>query len=139
MCCGGVKLAAGEGTHLVCASLHKRWPAPVRTPPPHGSRVFDLRTRQDLNRGFNDALGRGIDLALTPVVFGGIGWLIDRVAGTSPIFTILVATIGVVGTVVKIKLGYDKEMAAFDDTAATRPREVQPLPVKPARTVKGAR
>jgi F0F1-type ATP synthase assembly protein I len=92
--------------------------------------VFDSRTRQDLNRGFSDALGRGIDLALTPVVFGVIGWLIDRVAGTSPVFTIAVATLGVAGTAVKIKLGYDKEMAEFDGTAATRPREVQPLPLK---------
>lgn len=91
--------------------------------------MFDLRTRQDLNRGFSEAFGRGIDLALTPVVFGAIGWLIDRVAGTSPVFTILVATIGVVGTVVKMKLGYDRDMAAFDDTAATRPRAVAPLPI----------
>jgi F0F1-type ATP synthase assembly protein I len=88
--------------------------------------VFDLRTRQDLNRGFSEAFGRGVDLALTPVVFGLIGWLIDRVAGTSPIFTIVVATIGVVGTVVKMKLGYDKDMAVFDDTPATRPRQVSP-------------
>ncbi len=91
--------------------------------------MFDLRTRQDLNRGFSDALGRGIDLALTPVVFGLIGWLIDRLAGTSPVFTIVVATIGVVGTIVKMKLGYDKEMAAFDDTPATRPRQVQTPPI----------
>jgi F0F1-type ATP synthase assembly protein I len=101
--------------------------------------VFDLRTRQDLNRGFSDALGRGVDLALTPVVFGFIGWLIDRVAGTSPVFTIVVAAIGVVGTVVKMKLGYDRDMAAFDDTPATRPRAVQPLPVRPARTAEGSR
>lgn len=88
--------------------------------------MFDLRARQELNRGFNEAFGRGIDLALTPVVFGLIGWLIDRVAGTSPVFTILVATVGVVGTVVKIKLGYDRDMAAHDGTAATRSRTVQP-------------
>lgn len=88
--------------------------------------MFDLRARQDLNRGFNDALGRGIDLALTPVVFGVIGWLIDRVAGTSPVFTIIVAAIGVVGTVVKMKLGYDRDMSAFDDTATTRTRTVRP-------------
>jgi hypothetical protein len=94
-----------------------------------GYRVFDLRTRQDLNRGFSEAFGRGIDLALTPVVFGLIGWLIDRVAGTSPVFTIVVATIGVVGTIVKMKLGYDKDMAVYDDTPATRPRQVPPLPV----------
>jgi len=94
--------------------------------------VFDLRARQDLNRGFSDALGRGVDLALTPLVFGFVGWIIDRVAGTSPLFTIAVAAIGVVGTGVKIKLGYDKDMAAHEGTAATAPRSVAPAPVAPA-------
>lgn len=89
--------------------------------------MFDRKFRSALNRGFADALGRGIDLALTPVVFGGLGWLIDRVAGTSPVFTLLLGLFGVVGTGVKVKLGYDREMAAFDGTAATRPREVQPV------------
>jgi F0F1-type ATP synthase assembly protein I len=91
--------------------------------------VFDLRARQDLNRGFSDALGRGVDLALTPLVFGLLGWLVDRVAGTSPLFTIVIAAVGVVGTAVKIKLGYDKEMAAHEGTAATAPRTVAPAPV----------
>lgn len=91
--------------------------------------MFDLRTRQDLNRGFSEAFGRGVDLALTPVVFGALGWLIDRMAGTSPVFTIVVATIGVLGTALKIKLGYDKDMSAFEDTPATRPRAVAPRPI----------
>lgn len=91
--------------------------------------MFDLRARQDLNRGFSDALGRGVDLALTPVVFGLVGWLIDRAAGTSPLFTFVVAAIGVAGTAVKIKLGYDKEMAAHEGTAATTPRAVAPAPI----------
>lgn len=90
--------------------------------------MFDLRARQDLNRGFSDALGRGVDLALTPVVFGLVGWLIDRVAGTSPVFTIAVAAIGIVGTAVKIKLGYDREMAGHEGVA-TAPRSVAPAPV----------
>ncbi len=91
--------------------------------------MFDLRAKQDLNRGFSDALGRGVDLALTPVVFGLVGWLIDRVAGTSPVFTILVATIGVVGTAVKIKLGYDKDMAEHTTGAVSTPRQVAPAPI----------
>lgn len=100
--------------------------------------MFDLRTKQDLNRGFSDALGRGVDLALTPVVFGLVGWLIDRALGTSPIFTIIVATVGVVGTAVKIKLGYDKEMAEHTTGAVSTPRQVAPAPVAD-RTPKAAR
>lgn len=88
--------------------------------------MFDLRAKQDLNRGFSDAFVRGVDLALTPVVFGLIGWVIDRAAGTSPVFTLLVATIGVIGTGVKMKLGYDRQMSAFDGESSTTPREVAP-------------
>ena len=100
--------------------------------------MFDLRAKQDLNRGFSDALGRGVDLALTPIVFGLVGWLIDRVAGTSPVFTIVVATIGVVGTAVKIKLGYDKDMAEHTTGAVSTPRQVAPAPITP-RGPKAAR
>ena len=89
--------------------------------------MFDLRDRRAINRGFSDALGRGVDLALTPVVFGLLGWIIDRAAGTSPVFTIVVAAIGVGGTALKIKLGYDKQMASFDGDAATTPRQVSPV------------
>lgn len=88
--------------------------------------MSDLRAKQDLNRGFTDAFTRGVDLALTPVVFGLIGWVLDGVLGTSPAFTIGLATLGVIGTGVKMKLGYDKQMALFDDEVVTRPREVRP-------------
>ena len=87
--------------------------------------MFDLRARQDLNRGFSDALGRGVDLALTPVVFGALGWLLDRWLGTSPLLAVIFGVVGVVGTFVKIKLGYDKEMAGHEGTATT-PRSVPP-------------
>lgn len=95
--------------------------------------MFDLRSRQALHRGFNDALGRGIDLALTPVVFGLIGWLLDRWLGTGPVLMFVVAGIGLAGTVVKIKLGYDREMATYDGTPATRPREVPPAPLRTSK------
>ena len=76
-------------------------------------------------------MGRGVDLALTPVVFGFLGWIIDQVAGTSPVFTLLVGALGVGGTALKMKLGYDKQMTAFDGQAATRPRQVAPPPGAP--------
>ncbi|CAN5537035.1 MAG: AtpZ/AtpI family protein [Iamia sp.] len=88
--------------------------------------MFDLRARQDLNRGFSDSLTRGIELALTPLAFALIGWLIDRVAGTGPVFAIAFFAFGVIGTSVKIKLGYDRQMAAHDGSAVTAARQVAP-------------
>jgi F0F1-type ATP synthase assembly protein I len=78
---------------------------------------------RSLNRGFGDAMGRGLELALTLVVMVGIGWLIDRAAGTSPTFIIVLSVIGFAGTAVKLKIGYDLEMRKLDapDAVWNRP------------------
>ena len=70
----------------------------------------DLQARRHLNRGFGESFSRGIELALVPVVFGGIGWLVDRAAGTAPWCLIGFAVFGTVGLIVKMWLGYDRDM-----------------------------
>jgi F0F1-type ATP synthase assembly protein I len=89
--------------------------------------VFDLPAQQDLHRGFSDALARAIELVLTPIVFAGVGWLIDRVAGTSPWGMVTLFAFALVGTAVKLKLGYDRDMAAHDGSVATTPRRIAPV------------
>lgn len=75
---------------------------------------MDLRARQQTNRGFSDAMSHSFELALTPAVFGALGWLIDRVAGTSPLFTVVLAVFGVVGTVAKFWIDYDRRMKQLE-------------------------
>lgn len=72
---------------------------------------------QATSKGYGDAMGRGLELALTLVVFGGIGWLIDHLADTSPIFTLLFSVVGFAGIGVKLYLGYDLEMRQHDQGA----------------------
>jgi hypothetical protein len=72
--------------------------------------VFDLRAKQQLNRGYSDGMARGIELALTPLVFGAIGWLLDGWLGTGHVLAIALGIFGVVGISVKLKLGYDQQM-----------------------------
>jgi len=62
----------------------------------------------------DDAWSRAIELALTPVVAAGIGYVIDRVVGTVPIFTILFLVLAVIGTFVKMYYAYDTKMKAHD-------------------------
>ena len=71
---------------------------------------MDRSARQKLNRGYADGLARGIELALVPLVFGGLGWLVDRWLATDKIFTIVLAVFGVVGVFVKMWLQYDADM-----------------------------
>lgn len=58
----------------------------------------------------SDDAARGIELALTPVVFGGIGWFLDGWLGTAPWLAVALAVFALFGTVVKMWYGYDAEM-----------------------------
>lgn len=84
--------------------------------------MVDLRARQELNKGFGEALSRAFELAVTPVVFGFFGYLIDMRLGTSPIFLLALAAFAVVGSFVKFWYAYDREMKARDDEAVWGPR-----------------
>jgi F0F1-type ATP synthase assembly protein I len=79
-----------------------------------GSSLFDLRAKQQLNRGYSDGLARGFELVITPMIFGGIGWLLDSWLGTGPILAIAFGVFGVVGIFAKLKLGYDRDMAVAE-------------------------
>ncbi|MCB0978488.1 MAG: AtpZ/AtpI family protein [Acidimicrobiales bacterium] len=72
---------------------------------------------QATNRGYGEATGRGFELALVLVVFGGIGWLVDRVTGRAPLFFLIFAVVGFAGVAVKLWLGYDLEMREHDKGA----------------------
>ncbi len=81
-----------------------------------------------LNRGYGETMGRGIELALTLVIVGGFGWLLDRVFGTYPTLTIILSLAGFAGITAKLWLGYDLEMRKIDHEGVWhRPDVVDPL------------
>ena len=89
----------------------------------------DSSVGQTLGKGYADTMSRGIELALTLVVVGAIGWGIDRVVGASPFFTLVFAVAGFAGISAKLWLGYDREMAEHEDGAIWNRGS---LPVEPA-------
>jgi F0F1-type ATP synthase assembly protein I len=64
-----------------------------------------------------DAVGLGIEAAVIVALFLGFGYLIDRLAGTMPIFMIVMTVLGAVGLFAKLKYRYDEKM---DQHAARR-------------------
>lgn len=72
---------------------------------------------RDTGAGYGNAMGRGLELALTVLVMTGFGWGIDRVAGTAPFFVIALSLLGFAGIGVKLKLGYDLEMTQHEQGA----------------------
>jgi len=73
--------------------------------------------RQDLNNGFGNAMSRAFELAATPAVFGGFGWLLDRWVGTLPLFTLLLFVFAVVGMGYMTWFRYDQDMKAQEADA----------------------
>jgi F0F1-type ATP synthase assembly protein I len=94
---------------------------------------FDVRAKQQLNRGYSDGLARGMEIMLTPLIFGGIGWLLDGWLGTAPFLAVGLGLFGAAGIFVKMKLGYDRQMTEAEAgkpwnriDAAASPPEASP-------------
>jgi hypothetical protein len=85
--------------------------------------VSDLVARRQLNRGYNDGFSRAVEIVVTPLLFGFLGSLADRWFDTRPLLTIGFAVFAVVGIVVKLWLGYDRQMRDHEAGAVwTKPR-----------------
>lgn len=82
--------------------------------------MSELSAQRELNRGFGDGMSRAVELAITPLVFGGLGWLLDSWLGTSPAFTVGLAVFAVVGMFLRLWYGYDLEMKRHESRLAER-------------------
>lgn len=90
--------------------------------------MFNPRTRQA--QGASKPIGgygRGTEIAITPLLFVGFGWLLDRWLGTEPVATLVLAAVGMVGTFVKIWVGYDRDMRAAESGKPWTRRPEPPL------------
>jgi hypothetical protein len=67
----------------------------------------DQNDKRDLYNGFGDGLARAFEYAVTPAIFGVLGYLLDRAIGTVPVLTIVLALICVVGMFLKTWYTYD--------------------------------
>ncbi|MFM8482163.1 MAG: AtpZ/AtpI family protein [Actinomycetota bacterium] len=69
-----------------------------------------------VNRSANvDAgLGQGMEMALTLCVFLGLGWLVDRAAGTSPLFMVILVVFAMIGQSARMWFTYDARMKMLE-------------------------
>ncbi|MCU1502016.1 MAG: hypothetical protein JWM12_1370 [Ilumatobacteraceae bacterium] len=71
----------------------------------------------------NDSnVGRGLDLALVTLVFLGLGYVLDRILDTKPVFMIALFVFAVIGQFVKMWLGYDAKMKVLEAERAESSR-----------------
>ncbi len=77
---------------------------------------MDVSQRRQLRRDFDNQSG-SFELALGPVFFAAIGFALDKWLGLLPLFTLVLFAFGAIGTVVKLWLGYDREMKQHEEVA----------------------
>ena len=69
--------------------------------------------RREITEQMNRSAG-GYELVFSPLILALIGFGIDKLFGTVPLFTVLFAVLGLIGVVVKIYYNYRAEMEAHE-------------------------
>ncbi len=84
--------------------------------------------RRKLYSGYADGMTRAFELVVAPLVFGLVGFALDRAFDSTPVFTIIAVVIAFAGTGVKLWFGYDLEMRKHDEGAPWSKRSADPGP-----------
>lgn len=83
---------------------------------------MDTGYKRDLYNGFGNGLSRAFELAVTPAVFGGMGYALDRRLDLVPVLTIVFLLVALAGMFVRMWYGYDAEMKAHEARGAWAPK-----------------
>lgn len=65
---------------------------------------------RDLYNGAGEGQSRAFELAVTPAIIGGFGYLLDRWLGLLPVLTIVFFLVATAGVMVRMYYGYDAKM-----------------------------
>lgn len=84
---------------------------------------MDLRDRRETYNGFGDSMARAFEFAVTPAIFGGLGWLLDNRLDTRPLFLVALVVLAFAGMFVRMWLGYDTEMRRHEANAPWAPKK----------------
>ena len=76
--------------------------------------MFDLTAKREMNHGYSDGLARGMEIVLTPLLMGGLGWLLDGWLGTGRVLAVTFGILGIIGIFTKLKIGYDRDMVSAE-------------------------
>ncbi|MGQ0520975.1 MAG: hypothetical protein ACT4PX_07485 [Actinomycetota bacterium] len=91
---------------------------------------MDLREKRALYNGFGDTLTRAVEFVAIPGVFAVAGRLVDDRIGTTPLLTLLLAALALVGVFVRAYFAYE---VAMREQEAQRPwnRSAKPAGGRP--------
>ena len=85
---------------------------------------MSLQYRRESYQGFGETLARSFEMVGAPLIFGFVGYLLDRWLGTSPLFVIVLSLFAVAGTAARMYFGYEQQMREEEDRVLRRDRQV---------------
>jgi len=68
------------------------------------------KSPKDVRVNTEDSLGHGMDAVIVLALFVGLGYGLDRLFGTMPVFMIVMTVLGCIGLFAKFKYGYEQRM-----------------------------
>lgn len=68
----------------------------------------------DVRANSEDSLGHGMDAVMMLAIFLGLGWLLDSIFGTVPVFMIAMTVIGSIGLFARFYYSYGRRMDRHD-------------------------
>lgn len=74
------------------------------------TRPLRRTVRTDVRVDPTDGPGQGLDAVIVLLIFLGVGFGIDSLAGTMPVFMIVMTVLGAIGLFAKFKYRYDERM-----------------------------
>jgi len=80
--------------------------------------------RRVLAPGIGDTLARGFEWAATIAIFLGVGFVLDRILGTTPVFMVVLFVFALVGQIVRAYFHFGDEI---DREATARRALARPL------------
>ena len=80
-----------------------------------------LPPQGQLYNGAGEGLSRAFELALTPAIIGGLGYLLDRWLGLVPILTIVFFLVAMAGLMARMYYGYDAQMKEHEAASPWAP------------------
>lgn len=81
----------------------------------------ESETSRELYRGFGSGQSRAFELAVTPIILGGVGHILDRWIGIVPVLTIIFFLVGMIGLSARLWYGYDANMKAQETSGPWSP------------------
>ena len=77
--------------------------------------------QSELYNGAGEGMSRAFELALTPAIIGGFGYLLDRWLGLLPVLTIVFFLVAMAGLMARIYYTYDAQMKDHESASPWAP------------------